>query len=75
MGEPTHDRHRLLGGLSAGAGTLASIFLGHLLGIDGIRGVSDLLVWMLLSGACGLLAWFLITGALRLLRGRPVTSR
>lgn len=78
MSEPTNDRlpgGLNVGGLSAGAGSLASIFLAHLLGIYELHPVLNLLFMTSFVGVCSLLVWFLVTRALRFLRGRSGVSR
>lgn len=67
--------NRVLGGFSAGIGSLAAILLSRSLGLSDIQDVSDLLVLGAFAGVCGLLAWFFVKGVLFLLGVRSEVPR
>lgn len=73
MGKASNDR--VLGGVSAGGGCVASILIAHLFNFNNIYSLFDMFVRISTAMFFSILIWFSIKGALRLLRSRSGEAR
>lgn len=73
MDKPNDDR--ILAGVSAGVGGLASILFGYLFGISDTPSMLGLVIKVFVAAFCALLVWFVAKRVLRLLRESSEDAR